>query len=71
MDTIPANTIIRKAAELYIEAFNARSVAGTITTAANLDGKMQAILDMVLACGLTVTDVMIETRRIFAEEAEK
>lgn len=42
-----------------------------IHQAAKLDGQMQAIMDMVLALGLSVTDVILETRRIFAEEAAK
>lgn len=66
METITAATIIHQAAKLYIESFEERSAAATITTAANLDGKMQSIMDMVLALGLDVTDVILETRRIYA-----
>lgn len=71
METITAAAIIHQAAKLYIEYFEERSAAATITTAANLEGKMQSIMDMVLALGLNVTDVILETRRIYAEEAAR
>nr|DAI27759.1 MAG TPA: hypothetical protein [Caudoviricetes sp.] len=71
METIPTATIIHQAAALYLNAFDAHQDAATVTTAANLSGQMQAILDMIIAMGLSITDVMLETRRIIAEEAAK
>lgn len=69
METIGTKTIIHQAAKLYIEAFALRSAAATTTSAAELAGQMQGILDMVVALGLSVTDVITETRNIISEEA--
>lgn len=69
METIGTKTIIHQAAKLYIEAFDLRSAAATTTSAAELAGQMQGILDMVVALGLSVTDVITETRNIISEEA--
>lgn len=71
METIGTKTIIHQAAKLYLEAFDIHSVAATTASAAELAGKMQGILDMVIALGLNVTDVIIETRNIITEEGAK
>lgn len=71
MKTIGTKTIIHQAAKLYLEAFDLRSVAATTASAAELTGKMQGILDMVIALGLSVTDIIIETRNIITEEEAK
>lgn len=71
METIGTKTIIHQAAKLYLEAFGLRSVAATTASATELAGQMQGILDIVVALGLNVSDVIIETRNIIAEEEAK
>lgn len=70
METIGTKTIIHQAAKLYLEAFDLRSVAATTASATELAGQMQGILDIVVALGLNVSDVIIETRNIIAAEEE-